>query len=165
MHRGAGCVGDSLGARLSTGCSGTARSPETTHAQAALPLRSSELPRLDMRWGAGCVGDSLGARVSTGCSDTAKAPPLVRVAEIGHAPGRRLCGRQLGSQGLDGLLRHSQIARDDGAQASLLLQRKVRAIKTLPATLLQAAQPIISLRLRHGQISRASHIRVQTICS
>ena len=39
MRLGAGCVGDSLGARVSIGCSDTDRSPDTIVAEAALLLQ------------------------------------------------------------------------------------------------------------------------------
>ena len=155
MQRGGACVGESLGASVSMGCSRPLSLQ--VHKRARSYMFSamdaqSESPRLDMRRGGGCMGESFGASVSIGCfrpfdlqvhrrARSYRYGCSLRIAQIRHAARGRLRGGQLRCQRLNRLLRHRQVPRHNRAQAPLLLQCKVRAVKTFaPAPLHSTAR-------------------------
>jgi len=113
---------------------------------AAMGLTRRHLPLPIFTWHccALCMCDWRGGQSS--------AMPLecsIGVAEIGHAPWSWVGGRKLGSQRLDWLLRYREVSRHDCAQAALLLQRKVCAVKALLAAPLHAQQCIQASVLLH----------------
>ena len=75
----------------------------------------------------------------------------VRIAQVRHAARGRLRGGELWCQRLNRLLRHREVPRHDRAQAPLLLQREVCAVKTFATAPLHASQLGVRLPQRYDK--------------